>query len=52
MDNKTELVNTRNNTAAITITNIPNKRTLKLVGPLKFYGIILTELQEDVKNFR
>ena len=27
------------------------KETLKLVGPLKFYGNILTQLQKDVKNF-
>ena len=40
MGTKTELVNTRNQT----------KVTLKLVGPLKFYDNILTELQRDVKN--
>ena len=28
------------------------KETLKLVGPLKFYDNILTELQKDVKNFK
>ena len=27
------------------------KETLKLVGPLKFYNNILTELQKDKKNF-
>ena len=50
MGTKTELVNTRNNTAAITATNIPQE-TLKLVDPLKFYDNILTELQKNVKNF-
>ena len=49
---KTELVNTRNNTAEITATNIPRKKTLKLVGLPKFYGNILTELQKNIKNFK
>ena len=53
MGTKTELVNTRNNTAAITATNIPNKKnTFKLVGPLKFHDNILTELQKYVENFK
>ena len=30
---KTELVNTRNNTAAIKATNIPNKRNIKIGRP-------------------
>ena len=30
MGTNTELVNTRNNTAAITATNIPNKRNIKI----------------------
>ena len=30
MGTYTELVNTRNNTAAITATNIPNKRNIKI----------------------
>ena len=41
MGTKTELVNTRNNTAAI-VTNIPNKRNIEIVGPLKFYDNITT----------
>ena len=53
MGTKTELVNTRNNTAAITATNISNKKkTFKLVGPLKFHDNILTELQKYVENFK
>ena len=44
MGTKTELVNTRNNTAATTATNIRTKETLKLVGPLKFHDNILTVL--------
>ena len=28
------------------------KKTLKLVGPLKFHDNILTELQKDVENFK
>ena len=49
---KAELVNTRNNTAAITATKISSKKIIKLVGPLTFYDNILTELQENVKNFK
>ena len=30
MGNKTELINPRNNTPAITATNIPNKRNIKI----------------------
>ena len=51
MGTKTELVNTRNNAATTAATNIPNKRTLKLLCPLKFHDNILTELQKDVENF-
>ena len=32
MGTKTELVNTRNNTAATTATNIPNKKNIKIGG--------------------
>ena len=28
------------------------KKTLKLVGPLKFHNYMLTELQKDVENFK
>ena len=52
MGTKTELVNTRNNTAARTATNIANKKALKLVGSLKFHDNILTELQKDVENVK
>ena len=49
---KTELVNTRNNTAAFTATKAPSKKILKLVGLLKFYDNILTEHQETSKPLK
>ena len=32
-------------------TNIPNKRNIKILGPLTFHDNILTELEKDVINF-
>ena len=47
MGTNTELVNTRNNTVAITVTN---KRNIKIGRST--YANIPTELQKDVKNFK
>ena len=44
---KIEVLNIRNNTAAITVTNIPNKRNIKIGRPISHDN---TLAQQDVKK--
>ena len=44
---KIEVLNIRNNTAAITVTNIPNKRNIKIGRPISHNN---TLTQQDVKK--
>ena len=49
MDIETELLNIRNNAGAITVTNIPKKRNIKIGRPIS-HDNTLTQLQKDVKK--